>query len=614
MGEVYYEFKKELAALAKKYHDKPDKELNKLLHIALEREELVTTAYRANFLSGNVEKLSLDKELNAIVKHALIWVWKDEDMHTVYTRGALLKSKNIFHKFKVMISQFQGFVGGWAASIIQHLKFREAPFSVAFAKFIAFIGKMSGKISKGIGKELKFGSFKQFCFFNIDAEKTARICWERILILAEKDERFTEEFIKDFQRIIFDEQRHERIFKIIYDVLEENGELTSTYKLEEIITEIRAVSEYFLPQKYRLLDKMSPVGKGGDVWSFANKSDLNKYAFFQEQLPKVNLTACLKSISETKSKPLKNISVVIKVSFSMGYNKEDLSPITDPALLEILCKYLSEQGVRDIKVIDIDSIYNNFFQNRSVNELATYFDFKSDYYEIINASNELVYHQFSRGIGNYSVSKTWKDADFRINLAKVRSHPIEMALLAVNNLEWLTGNTKEFVFLDRIVDRKTTTNMLIDDFPPHYNILDTYDNIPVGILGVMGCKKPIDPKRFYFSEDILAIDRVVIKHLKFNQLPQKSALLNAIHWFGLKGENYKILGEDSEIKSWKSPTKNFFWTFLSFLSYPMYLFFSKKGQLFVPKMDLDSFPYKKKPNFIMRGLSSFNRWITNLPN
>src|SRR5438445_6527398 len=38
----------------------------------------------------------------------------------------------------------------------------------------------------------KYGSFREFCVFNVDAEKTARLCWGRLIELACQDSRIKE--------------------------------------------------------------------------------------------------------------------------------------------------------------------------------------------------------------------------------------------------------------------------------------------------------------------------------------------------------------------------------------------------------------------------------------
>lgn len=611
MGKIYDEFVNELDQIATKYSGQPDRELDRLLQLALEREELVTTAYRASFLHKNIERLNVDEDLKSIFRQAFIWIWKDEDMHTVYTRGALLKSGNYSHKVKTFISQLQGFLGGWSGSIIQHLSWKEAPVSLALAKCILSFGKISGKIPKEIRNELKHGTFKNFCAFNMDAENTAKICWERIITLAKKDPRYNEGHISDFQRIIFDETRHENVFRIIFENLTQEDKLIQGSVKEDVIAQLKNVSDYFLPVRFRNKTN-NPVGSGGNVRVVENNSDTNKYDFFIEELKKTELVSELIQKAKASNQPVEKLKIVIKVSFSMGYNKEDLSPIGDAVLVKRFAEYLYNLGFKNIKVIDIDSIYNNFYSNRSVAELAKYFHFESEHYQIVNATEELEEHYFTRGIGNYKVSKTWKDSGFRINFAKIKSHPTEMALLSISNLEWLTGNAREFVFVDRVVNRETTTCMLLDDFPPDFTIVEAYDLVPIGILGVMGCKKPINPKRFYFGTDLISVDLAIAKHLKIAMIPEKSSLKNTLYWFGIENLEYKIVGEDSVMREWKSPTKNYFWAFLGLISLPVYQLLSNKGELFVPKMDTANFPPRNNPG-IISFLRILNRKITNLP-
>lgn len=611
MGKIYDEFINELHKIATEYRGQPARELDRLLQLALEREELVTTAYRASFLRQNIDRLQVDDDLKAIFRQAFIWIWKDEDMHTVYTRGALLKTGSYAHKIKTFISQIQGFIGGWSGSIVQHLSWKQAPVSLALAKLILSFGKISGKIPKEIRNELKHGTFKNFCAFNMDAENTAKVCWERIIALAKQDSRFNEEHVNDFQRIIFDETRHERVFRIIFDCLTQADALIQGITKEDVITQLSAVSDYFLPSNFRPKTD-HPVGRGDRVWVSQNKSTTNKYDFFIEELQKTDLVSQLTQRAKSKNLPIENLEIVVKVSFSMGYNQEDLSPIADAVLIKRFAEYLYQQGFRTVRVIDIDSIYTNFYNNRSVAELARYFQFGSSYYKIINATEELEEHVFTRGIGNYQVSKSWKHADFRINFAKIKSHPTEMVLSSISNLEWLTGSAKEFVFVDRVVNRETTTCMLLDDFPPDFTVVEAYDLVPIGILGVMGCKKPINPKRFYFGTDTLSVDLTIAKHLKIDPIPEKSSLRNTLYWFGIEKLEYTIDGEDRAVEEWVSPTKNYFWAFLGLISLPVYQLLSNKGELFVPKMDTKNFPPRKRGGVISL-LRFINRKITNLP-
>ena len=43
--------------------------------------------------------------------------------------------------------------------------------------------------------------------------------------------------------------------------------------------------------------------------------------------------------------------------------------------------------------------------------------------------------------------------------------------------------------------------MLLDDFPPHFALLDAYDSAADGLMGVMGCPRPKVPRRLYAAAD-----------------------------------------------------------------------------------------------------------------
>ena len=54
---------------------------------------------------------------------------------------------------------------------------------------------------------------------------------------------------------------------------------------------------------------------------------------------------------------------------------------------------------------------------------------------------------------------------------------------------------------------------LIDEFPPHYALLDGYDTASDGLAGMMGCTRPRAARRFYAGADVLAVDCVAARHV-----------------------------------------------------------------------------------------------------
>jgi hypothetical protein len=91
MGALYDNFEMELAVLKRRYCDSTTEELVALCLLALEREELVAIGYREDVLSPRLSSLRVTDEVREIIHHALVWTWKDEEMHAIYIRGAILK-------------------------------------------------------------------------------------------------------------------------------------------------------------------------------------------------------------------------------------------------------------------------------------------------------------------------------------------------------------------------------------------------------------------------------------------------------------------------------------------------------------------------------------------
>ena len=104
---------------------------------------------------------------------------------------------------------------------------------------------------------------------------------------------------------------------------------------------------------------------------------------------------------------------------------------------------------KDVAVIEGPNIYDHFYANRSVREVAEYLGYRSEHYRVVDASEEQESHRYTRGLAQSTVARTWRDADLRISFPKMRSHPIELAYLSVANVEWLGGRCDEFLFCER---------------------------------------------------------------------------------------------------------------------------------------------------------------------
>jgi uncharacterized protein (DUF362 family) len=601
MGAVYDEFERELAELRRQCEGNPRREVIRLFLLALEREELVSIGYRESLMEQRLAAMPIPDDVREIVRHALIWIWKDEEMHTIYIRGAILKLGGWRLRTQALLTQVAGGIGGWAGSVMQHSRWSRAPLSRLIAGAVTFAGGLVGKVPADVRKHLQFGPFRNFCAFNIDAEKTAAVCWYRIAELAATQPDIDSALCRDFHRVAVDEDRHCVLFGILEEVLTDEDRLAEGVTVDALVERIRAVGEEFLPRRFRSRsDHENPIGSGQPVYVMQSSDQGGKRKLFRRLLEESDLRGTLAQRAMFLGRPIDSLRVAIKPTFMLGYHHKDRSPITDVELLHDLTAYLRDLGCKELIVIEGRNIYDRFFQNRSVKEVASYFGIESDSFRVADTADEQVEHHYYRGVAQYTIAKSWRDADFRISFPKIRSHPIEMALLSLGNIEWVGGRCDEYLFLERQADRATAIMMLLDEFPPHFAILDGFENAPDGLVGVMGCRKPKDLRRFYAGRDALAVDTIALKDLGVTQAQQGSVLRSAGHWFGGSPQKIEVIGERSPISGWQGPYSTELRSLLSMMAYPVYVMGSGRGELFVPEMDEEAFPSIHKEGWFLR--------------
>lgn len=94
--------------------------------------------------------MPIPDDIRELIKHALVWAWKDEEMHAIYIRGALFKLGSWPLRTRAFARQVAGAVGGWSASIQQHVPWSTVPVSRAAAALLTSLGSLSGKIPRDV--------------------------------------------------------------------------------------------------------------------------------------------------------------------------------------------------------------------------------------------------------------------------------------------------------------------------------------------------------------------------------------------------------------------------------------------------------------------------------
>jgi uncharacterized protein (DUF362 family) len=567
-----------LARWQVEYADEPDVEREHLWLLALEREQVVAVAYREDFMAQRLADLPVDDAWRALVRQTLVWIWKDEELHAEYLRGLLLHRGGVLASVAVYGRQAQGAVSGWATATEHHRRARSAPLRTGAARALVTAGSLSGQVPAILRRELRYQTFHRYCELNVALEATAELAYRRLLELSpDPDEHAA------FERIHTDEARHAAAFRVLAGSLTDDDHPAPGTATAALQDSLAALSPWFVPATARRggTDQRRRFGSGAPVAVRSGGDD-------EDRLPA--LEACLDAAGLA---PLAAGArrAAVRVSFMLGYDRRDRSNINDPVLVEGLARYLRRHGVEDVAVLEAPTVYGNLFGHRSVAEVAAYFGFTSDAYRIVDISQDLRPFAFERGFVQRTITGTWLDADLRIVMPKMRTDPTEFGHLGLSTLEGSTGAIDATFYAERQVDFRSATMMLLDVAPPDFAVVDVWAPVADGPFGVMGCHRPAAVRHLYAGADPLAVDEVVLEDLGIDDPRRAPIVRRAHHWFGLDRYRVAVDGVRPPLGAeLRGAHASRMLRGLGTLSYPIYVYLSRDGDLFVPKMDTTAFP------------------------
>ena len=205
------------------------------------------------------------------------------------------------------------------------------------------------------------------------------------------------------------------------------------------------------------------------------------------------------------------------------------STATDPALVQHLARRLREHGCDDIAVLDSRNEADGFLINREpllVADLAGY-DFYGEYYSISD---------------DVPASEQWKQADFRINFAKNRTHETEHYALCAHNLLGVSDPEH------RQGDATDRCMGVLRNASPHFNLIDAI----VSFHGAAGHRAPLrhQSSTLIVSADALLADLVGASKMELD--PYISPLnAGCLRTMGLP-EDYRLDGDITPYALWQN--------------------------------------------------------------
>ncbi|MCX9073879.1 MAG: DUF362 domain-containing protein [Candidatus Methanoperedens sp.] len=276
------------------------------------------------------------------------------------------------------------------------------------------------------------------------------------------------------------------------------------------------------------------------------KNDEDRFTVLEEVLKEAGFWDDLEALYIKSGKTKSDFLIAVKPNLMMFYSKEDMSVITEPALVEHLINKMAEKGYTNIALVESQNVYGNWFRNREVENVANHAGYEGKNYRIVDLTKDAVAHQYKGSLGMYLVGKTWRDADFRISFAKNKTHFSTYYTLTIKNIYGTTPEQNKFLEYHRDREVDEVTIEMLKEFPVHFGIIDGIWGSD-GLLGIKADYSPKNTKTLIAGSNLIAVD--MVGAIKMGLDPMKSGFTRlAVEAFGKPG--ICITGDGSVYKDW----------------------------------------------------------------
>ena len=156
-------------------------------------------------------------------------------------------------------------------------------------------------------------------------------------------------------------------------------------------------------------------------------------------MEKTGFDSLLEATWKQSEKAKSEFLIVIKPNLAMFF--KDTVTITDPELVEHLVDRLARLGYSKVVIGDAQNTFFKWLHNREIRNIARAAGYRlttaaGATYDVVDFDQDAVPHDFPRENSLYGskVSRTWQEADFRINFAKNKTHEEYFYTLCLKNL------------------------------------------------------------------------------------------------------------------------------------------------------------------------------------
>lgn len=240
--------------------------------------------------------------------------------------------------------------------------------------------------------------------------------------------------------------------------------------------------------------------------------------------------------------------IALKPNFMFAYDKHDHSTYTDPDLVHHLVRRIRARGYTRICVVEAQSTYGEYFDRRSVPEMAEYLGYdRSAGYDVVDMTLDATEsRELGPHLGYHPVSTVWRDSDYRIVFAKNKTHAYAyytLALKCVYGALPLKDKFKEYHCKRGIYE---TAIEYLKAFPVDFGLIDAYSSAD-GPFGVFADPAPRDTRTVIGGSNLVAVDWVGASKMGIDPMLSKYMRL-AVEAFGKPEIN--LVGDGSPYRPW----------------------------------------------------------------
>lgn len=362
-----------------------------------------------------------------------------------------------------------------------------------------------------------------------------------------------------------------------------------------------------LEEAMRLI-RLKAIDSDREVTVASIRNDQNKFDVLDRVLDETDFNTLAEERFISSGKKTKSdFSIVIKPNFMFAYNKHDRTTFTDPELVGHLARRIRSAGFEKIAVVEAQSTYGEYFDKRSVKEMADYlgYDGKEDYQIIDMTKDAIEKRDLGPHLGNHKVSTAWRDADFRISFAKNKTHTYAFYTLTLKNIYGTLPLANKFKEYHCERDIYHTTIEYLSAFPVHYGLIDAYMSAD-GPFGIFADPRPNHTHTIIGGSDLVAVDWVGASKMGIDPMISKYMKL-AVEAFGKP--KIQLIGDASIYRPWLNVPVAL--TFLAHKVMDANYYIGNMLYSATTQMDETHFKYKSK-SIIMWLLRKLTKPIRNM--